>query len=215
MPDPARAARAWALLGGGFVVFLLGLWGFTRLLFGGGEAVTSYATGPTGPNGAGGASFAPPPPEGSVTETFPIAALGTRLELKVVALGDHPGVCHAEGLLISADVRSVYHHGCDDAEEIDRAYFLVELTNLTDSRVPLELDRFTVVDVDGSSHETLPVPPVGAPTSRFFPPSLTLGPGTGVKRWVTIDGTDGARPERLVYLDGEETLTVRFRGDWV
>lgn len=207
--------RAWAILAGGALLFLLLLWGLTRLLSGGGDEATAPELGATGPTGMNAVPFAPLPPEGSVTETFPAAAGGTRLELKVIALGDDPDVCRAEALLIEGDERTAYHHGCAHQEDIDRVFFLVRLTNTTDQRVSVVLDRFLVVGADGELHETLPVPPVGVSSTRFFPQKATLGAGVALKRWVTIDGSDGERPARLVYEDGPETLVVRFRGRWV
>ncbi len=214
-PARAKAARAWGVLAGGALLFLLLLWGATRLLSGGGDETTPPELGATGPTGAGAVPFAPLPPEGSVAVAFPSAAEGTRLELKVIALGDDPDVCRAEALLIRGDERTAYHHGCAHDEDIDRAFFLVRLTNTTDRRIPVALDRFTVVGADGETHGALPVPPLGVSSSRFFPQTATLGAGVALTRWVTIDGSDGERPVRLVYQDGPETLTVRFKGRWV
>lgn len=214
LPSRSRAIRAWAILGAGGVAFLLLLWGLTRLLSGGGDEGTSPTLEAAGPTGGEAVPFAPLPPEGSVTASFPTAAEGARLELKVLALGDDPDVCRAEALLIEGDERSVYHHGCAHAEDIDRAFFLVRLTNATDQRASVALDRFVVVGADGERHDTLPVPPVGVSSTRFFPQTATLGPGASLTRWVTIDGSDGERPDRLTYEDGPETLMVRFEGRW-
>ncbi|GBC86083.1 hypothetical protein HRbin12_00065 [bacterium HR12] len=213
-PDQTRAVRAWAILGGGAIAFLL-LLRLASGLLRGGEGTMPAPSGPTGPTATGAAPFASPPPEGTVTATFPRAVFGTRLELKVVGLGDDPSVCVAEGIRVGDDVKSVYHHGCDDAEEIDRAYFLVRVTNTSAGRVPVGVDGFTVVDAAGEEHEALAAPPVGAPATRFFPLELVLGPGASITRWVTIDGSDGDRPERLIYRDGPERLEIRFRGAWV
>ena len=59
------------------------------------------------------------------------------------------------------------------------------------------------------SGEALAVPPLGMSTTRFFPLQIVLGPGASIKRWVTIDGSDGVHPERLRYADGPETLIER------
>ena len=202
------------MLGGGALAVLLVLWAGSRLLHGGDGDGGVALTGPTAATGATGGAYASPPPPGSVSATFPGAALGTRLEVKVNALGDRPSVCTAEGLLIGGDLRTVYHHRCG-GEDLDRYYFLVEVTNVSDGRVPVSVEDFAVVDVGGEIHEPLPNPPPGAPATRFFPTSLTLGPGATLKRWVTIDGSDGDRPDRLIYADGPERFTIRFRGTWV
>ncbi len=201
------------MLGGGALAFLLLLWLGSRLLHGGDGGGGALLTGPTGPTGGSGAPYASPPPPGAVSATFPEPAAGTRLEVKVDALGDRPSACTAEGLLIGGDLRTVYHHRCG-GEDLDRYYFLVEVTNISTGRVPVSVEGFSVVDVGGELHEALPNPPPGAPATRFFPQALTLGPGATLKRWVTIDGSDGDRPDRLVYADGPERFTIRFRGTW-
>jgi len=45
-------------------------------------------------------------------------------------------------------------------------------------------------------------------------PIPTLAPEATRKRWVRIDGSDGDHPDRLVYADGPERFTIRFRGTW-
>lgn len=212
-PDAGRAVRAWATLGAGALALLLLLWLGSRLLHGGDGNGGGPPTAPTGPTGASGAPYASPPPPGSVSATFPRPALGTRLEVKVDALGDRPSVCTAEGLLIGGDLRTVYHHRCG-GEDFDRYYFLVEVTNRSGGRVPVTVEGFTVIDAGSETHEALPNPPPGAPATRFFPRSLTLGPGATLRRWVTIDGSDAGRPDRLVYTDGPERFIIRFRGTW-
>jgi hypothetical protein len=194
---------------------LLVLWVGAKVLGGGDDGSALTATGSTGPTGTGAAPFADPPPKGLVSGVFPQGAAGTRLVLKVLALGDNPEICHAESLRVRGDIRSVYHHGCKADEDIDRAFFLVRLTNVTDSRVPVSIDRFLVVGVDGTEHEALPTPPLGMSATRFYPLDTVLGPGASIKRWLTIDGSDEVHPERLRYADGPEMLIERFPDAWV
>ncbi len=216
VPDRGRAIRAWGLLGAGVLGILLVLWIGTKLLGGGGDDGSAITpTGVTGATGTGAAPFADPPPPGSVSAVFPQGVAGTRLVLKVLALGDNPEICHAESVRIGGDVRTVYHHGCNSGEAIDRAFFLVRLTNVTDSRVPVTLEGFLVTGADGAEHEALAAPPLGMSTTRFYPLETVLGPGVSIKRWLTIDGSDSVHPERLRYADGPETLTERFPNAWV
>jgi hypothetical protein len=184
-------------------------------LFGGGGEETA----PPGVSGATGVTgavdeFAPPAPAGSRSATFPIAVAGTRLEVKVIALGDHPDACTAEGLLLQGDVRTVYHHLCRGVDGGDRYFFAVRLTNRTDAIVPVRLDAFAVADGSGEPRTPFAAPPLGSAEERFFPVSTELGPGASLKRWLTVDGKDGFTPLALTYHDGKETLTVRFQGDW-
>jgi hypothetical protein len=216
IPSRSGAIRAWVLFGVGALGFLILLWVGTKLLGGGGEDDSLVPlTGPTGPSGTGSVDFAEPPPAGSVPAVFPGGATGTRLVLKVIALGDNPYVCVAESIRIRGEVRSAYHHGCSDEEDIDRLYFLVRVTNRTDTRVPVTIDGFLVRGADDVDHEAIGTPPLGAASTRFFPLTTTLGPRVSLKRWVTVDGSDGIRPERLIYADGPETLIVRFPDAWV
>lgn len=214
-PSRSGAIRAWVLLGAGALGFLIVLWVGTKLLGGGDDGPPASFTGPTGPSGTGPVDFAEPPPEGTVAAVFPGGATGTRLDLKVIALGDNPYVCVAESVRIRDEIRSVYHHGCSNEEGLDRLYFLVRVTNTTGNRVPVTIDGFLVRGVDGADREALGTPPLGSASSRFFPITTTLGPGVSLKRWVTVDGSDGVRPERLIYADGPETLIVRFPDAWV
>lgn len=200
---------------GAAVIGLLVLWRVASAVLGGGEdASPPLATGTSGPSGTPPGGEAPPAPPGARSEIFPTPVLGTRLELRVIALGDHPERCTAESLQLGGDLRTVYHHRCAGEPELDRYYFLVQLTNVTDARVTAELDRFAILTADGREIPALASIPPGANTARFFPPSAGIVTDGRLKRWVTVDGTQGFRPAALTYADGEESLTVRFEGDW-
>lgn len=227
-PPPARAAqgkkaqdrsgaiRAWTLLGLGALGFLVVLWLGTKLLGGGeGDRSLTASSGSTGVTGAGVVDFADPPPPGTVSAVFPEGAEGTRLRMQIVGVGPTPRVCTPEFIHVDGDVRAIYHHRCGDDEDFDRLYLLVRMTNTTDLRVSVTLDGFRVDDTDGTEHEPLATPPPETSANRFYPADTILGPGVEMSRWVTIDGSGGVRPERLVYADGEETLVVRVPNAWV
>jgi len=198
------------------VIGLLVVWRVASALLGGAEdASLPVASGTSGPSDAPPGGDAPPAPPGALAETFPTAVLGTRLELRVIALGDHPDRCSAESLRLGGDVRTVFHHRCAGEPDLDRYYFLVQLTNLTDARVTVELDRFSIAAPGDQEREALGSIPPEANMARFFPPSTGIVASGRLKRWVTVDGTDGFLPTALTYADGEESLTVHFEGDWV
>jgi hypothetical protein len=192
------------------------LWLGTKLLGGGGDdGVLTGGTGSTGPTGAEVVDFAEPPPAGTVSVVFPEGADGTRLLVEIVGVGPTPRVCTPEFIRVGNDAKAIYHHECGDDEGFDRLYLLVRMTNTTDLRVPIALDGFRVKDTRGKEHEPLANPPLRTSANRFYPTETTLGPGVVMSRWVTIDGSGGIRPERLIYADGEETLIVRIPDDWV
>jgi hypothetical protein len=179
-----------------------------------GEPQAPAATGPA-PTGTLGTGDAPPPPAGSRSSSFPIAVDGTRLQLKVIALGDHPAECAAESLEVGTVVRTVYHHRCASEDPGDRYFFLVQVTNLADARVYVSLDNFSIATSSGSSRAPSANPPLGSNSTRFLPASRAIAAEQVLKGWITVDGTDGFIPVGLTYSDGEEILTVAFDGTWV
>jgi hypothetical protein len=64
-----------------------------------------------------------------VAATFPASVDGTRLELKVIALGAHQPECVAQGLRTGSKTLTVSHHRCVREPGLDRCFFLVRLTN--------------------------------------------------------------------------------------
>ncbi len=203
------------MLVGVAVIGLLLVWRIGSSLLGGEGSETLPGPGATGPTGGFAGGEAPPAPPGSRSASFPAPVAGTRLELRVIALGDHPDRCTAESVQIGGDVRTVYHHRCTDEPELDRYYFLVQLTNLTDQRVTAELDRFSVAPSSGQARPALDTPPPDSNPARFFPPSQGIVTDGSLKRWITVEGTDGFVPAQLTYEDGAESLTVRFPDAWV
>jgi hypothetical protein len=169
----------------------------------------------TGPTGSLGSGDAPPAPAGSEAAGFPTAVKGTRLELKVIALGAHPPECTAQNLRTDGRSLTVYHHRCVQEEGLDRYFFLVRLTNHSEGRVYVNLDGFAVEAAKGKPRTAFATPPVGSPSTRFIAPTRAVAANQSVKGWVTIDGTDGFAPLALVYADGAEILEVRFQGSWL
>lgn len=216
-PDRSRALRAWVVLGAGAVAFLVVLWLGTKLIGGGGDDDVAIlgGTAPTGATGSTTTDFAEPPPPGTVSVEYPRGAAGTRLHFQIVGVGRTPSRCTPESVRIGEKVRGVYHHSCGDEQGLDRYYFLVRMTNTTQLRVPVTLDGFLVEGADGKDRPPLPTPPLGTSADRFYPASTTLGPRVSMTRWVTIDGSGGVRPERLIYADGPETLIIRIPSTWV
>jgi hypothetical protein len=207
------SARTGLLVAGGLIGFLIVLRLGASLLSGDPQAVT--ATGGTGPTGIVGSGDAPPPPPGSRSSNFPTAVDGTRLQLKVIALGDDPAECAAESLEVGNVIRTVYHHRCSSEDPTDRYFFLVQVTNLADARVYVSLENLSISTSTGSSRVALATPPLGSDSTRFLPESRAIAAEQVLKGWITVDGTDGFIPAGLSYADGEEALIVAFDGTWV
>jgi hypothetical protein len=199
----------------GAILGLLLVWRAIPALLGGGAdpgtPEDSPTTSSTGPILAG---EAPPAPAGARSAAFPAVLDGTRLQLKVITLGDDPRRCRAELLDAGDGPRAVFHHDCVQEDGLDRYFFFVRLVNLTDLRVTVELDRFGV-QAPGGVRVPLDSTPAWSSSEKFFPPSDGIVPGGSLKGWITVDGTDGFRPMGLTYADGEERLTVEFDGRWV
>ena len=210
----APVRRTWLLVVGAILGLLL-VWRVIPALLGGaaesGTPDASPSTSSTGPILAG---EAPPAPPGTESASFPAAVGGTRLEAKVITLGDDPRRCRAELLNTGNDERAVFHHRCGQEGGLDRYFFLVRLVNLTEGRVTVELDRFEV-GTPGGAQVALDTIPEWSSSAKFFPPSDAIVPGGSLKGWITVDGTDGFVPKSLTYADGEERLTVEFDGRWV
>jgi hypothetical protein len=210
----APVRRTWLLVIGA-VLGLVVLWRVIPAVLGGGaDPATPDASPSTSSTGPILAGEAPPAPAGARSARFPKVVEGTRLEVKVVSLGDDPSRCRAELLDVGTDERAVFHHRCGDEGGLDRYFFLVRLENVTDGRVTVELDRFEVVGPGGARVALDSVPGWSSPV-RFFPPSDAIVPGDSLKGWVTVDGTDGFLPQSLTYADGKERLRVEFGGRWV
>jgi hypothetical protein len=183
----------------------------------GGDAPQAQARPPltvTGPSGSPGTGDTPPAPAGTLTATFPSSVDGTRLELKVIALGAHPPECVAQGLRTGSKTLTVFRHRCVQ-EPGTTATFLLRLTNHSKGRVYMNLDGFTIEPADGKPRPAFPTLPVGSPSTRFIADTRAVAAHQGITGWIPIDGTDGFRPAALVYTDGEEVLRVRFQGDWL
>jgi hypothetical protein len=205
--------RTWLLVGGAILALLL-IWRAVPALLGGANDTSQPRDSRTSSTGPILAGEAPPAPPGARSAAFPAVLDGTRLQLKVITLGDDPRRCRAELLEIRNDRRAVFHHRCVQEDRLDRYFFFVRLVNLTDGRVTVELDRF---EVGSSSDARVPLDsiPGWSSSEEFFPPSDGIVPGGSLKGWITVDGTDGFRPKSLSYADGEERLTVEFDGRWV
>jgi hypothetical protein len=166
---------------------------------GGPTAAGPTATGSNGGGSTGAGSDA------TVAARFPRPAVGERLELRVLSLGDDPQRCEAVGLQLGDEVRTVYHHECAGRPD-DISFFLIRMTGRDDQPVTVALDRFELVTEDGETLEPLEL----ADVNKRFPDEVALGPDVSRKGWVLFK-LEG-HPNSLKYQD--ELLVVRFPGSW-
>lgn len=182
-------------------------------LFSGGDGIDAGSDGPTStPSGqaGGGGPFA------TVSADFPGAAVGP-VDLKVVALGDHPDRCTAAGLVIGGDVRTVYHHDCDANGSPERPtayFFFVSITNHRAAPETVTLGELELRTADGRSLHPFSADAVGFTASRYFPSALTIASDATAKGWVAFDGQPAATPESLAWVTDRGSLIVRFDGTW-
>ena len=144
----------------------------------------------------------------SVASSFARPAIGERLELRVLSLGDDPSRCEAVSLRVGGEVRTAYHHGCA-GRDADLAFFLVRLTGLAADPLTVDLDGFELVTKDGRRLTPLDLKDL----ARRFPVEMALGPDVSRKGWVVFD--DPGVPLSLRYADADQELAVRFRGTWL
>jgi hypothetical protein len=217
-PPPRRAAArrasptARAPKGGGrWILVAVGLigvlvaWRVVSAVVGGDEEL---------PSGTAPRTTATPT---EVAADFPLPAIGTRLELKILGLGDDPKRCTAVGLQVGDDQRTVYHHLCGRGaeEESDVYFFLVRIVNHSPTAQPIALRNLEITTEGGETRPALDVESAGATRAHYFPERVELGPDSRVKAFVAFDGSPGFTPARLTYADGTQALVVHLRGTWV
>ena len=144
----------------------------------------------------------------AVAASFAQPAIGDRLELRVLSLGDDPSLCEAVSLRLDGEVRTAYHHDCV-RRDAGLAFFLVRLTGLAADPVTVDLDGFELVTKDGRRLTPLDLKDL----ARRFPAEIALGPDVSRKGWVVFD--DPGVPLSLRYADADQELAVRFRGTWL
>jgi hypothetical protein len=147
-------------------------------------------------------------PDASVVAGFAQPAVGERLQLRVISLGDDPNRCRAASLRVSGEVKTAYHHRCE-GRDAELAFFLVRLTGLAEEPVTVRLDGFELVTRGGRALEPVELDDV----NKRFPEETALGRDVGRKGWVVFE-LSGV-PASVRYADGDQVLAVRFPGTWL
>jgi hypothetical protein len=150
----------------------------------------------------------PSEPTSSVSSRFARPAVGARVQLRVLSLGDDPSRCEAVSLRVEDEVRTAYHHRCE-GHDGDLAFFLLRLTGMSKDPVMVRLDGFELITADGRALAARNPQDV----SKRFPEEIALGLGASRKGWVVFDLR--GEPVGLRYTDGDQALTVRFPGTWL
>jgi len=201
---------------GGLLGVLL-VWRVASALFGGGEpGLPSGGGTPASPTPTDDGGNGVPASTVEVAEDFPLPAIGTRLEFKILGLGDDPKRCEAVGLLVGDDQRTAYHHLCGDAEAgTDVYFFLVRIVNHSDAAQPIALASFEMTADGGDTLPALDVETANATREHYFPERIELGPDSRIKKFVAFDGSPPFTPARLTYVDGTQALVIHLRGTWI
>ncbi|HZD18360.1 MAG TPA: hypothetical protein VE669_09495 [Actinomycetota bacterium] len=152
-----------------------------------------------------------------VAADFPLPALGTRLEFKILGLGDHPQRCTAVGFVVGGDQRTVYHHLCgkDADARSDVYFFLVRIVNHSGLARPIARANLEIATQQGRTLPALDVESANATRAHYFPEGVELGPDSRLKAFVAFDASPAFTPARLLYADGTQALVIHLRGTWV
>lgn len=203
---------------GAVLIGALVAWRVVSAVVGGGEPELPSGTAATDtptPTGDGGTGV--PASTTEVAADFPLPALGTRLEFKILGLGDKPQRCEAVGFIVGDDQRTVYHHLCgkDVERGTDVYFFLVRVVNHSGTPQPIALGNFEIATTEGRTLRALDVEAADATREHYFPERVDLGPDSRIKRFVAFDGSPAFTPARLTYADGAQALVIHLRGTWV
>lgn len=213
--QPTKSSR-WILVAVG-VIGALVAWRVISAVVGGEPELPSGAVGTASPSPTEGGDSGVPASTAEVAADFPLPALGTRLEFKILGLGDDPQRCTAVGFVVGDDQRTVYHHLCGKDVEAgsDVYFFLVRLVNHSDSAQPIALANFEIATKEGATLPALDVESANATREHYFPEHIDLGSDSRIKAFVAFDGSPAFTPARLTYVDGTQALVVHLRGTWV
>lgn len=159
-----------------------------------------------------------PEPRAEVVAAFPRSARGERLRLTVEEVTSKdvrkvdPCTYHLFG------EASIYADQCAELTEASgkQLYiFQVVLRNDSESSVEFDVEHFLLVDADGSSVDPVDVRSDFDYPPWLFPPSGLIPPAATRSAYLAFDGRlEGLVARSLSYVDGEQTLTVTFAGDY-
>jgi hypothetical protein len=111
--------------------------------------------------------------------------------------------------------RGAFESDCRSWEQSghDVLFFLVRFENRSDRAVSLRLPNFVLSSRDGRSFAPINVRSEAEYPTSFLPPRFQLPPGARWRGFVTFDGhVIGMVPDRLSYVDGNQTLIQLFKG---
>ena len=206
------------IVAGAVLIGALVAWRVVSAVVGGGEPELPSGAAFTGtPTPTDDGETGVPASTAEIAADFPLPALGTRLEFKILGLGDKPQRCKAVGFIVGDDQRTVYHHLCgkDVDPGTDVYFFLVRIVNHSDAAQPIALSNFEIGTTEGATLQALDVETADAAREHYFPEHVDLGPDSRIKRFVAFDGSPAFTPARLTYVDGTQALVIHLRGTWV
>jgi hypothetical protein len=199
------------------------IWGvIASLLF-----LVAFVVGLTDPNGSTRSAVTAQPSTASVTsspekntmvpevkETFPGRVVGERLTLQVRSLGVVSDC--SEGQFRRLGFRTAYIFSCSDVagSQYDPYLFYLELRNRTQRAVGVSLARIVLTTRNGDSQGPVNVRRDADKPEAFLAAHALIPPRGSVRGWVAFDGQIGFVPDRLVYIDAGQSLTIEFAGGY-
>jgi hypothetical protein len=158
-----------------------------------------------------------PRPDAQVSEPFndPLSwAEGERLSFADFWLPNHSNDCRTHTFRYHGKTHGAFRSDCASWEpEYDILLFSVGLQNTTARPVRFNLRHFVLVTRDFRSFGPVNVRSHAEFPPNFLPERTIIAPRSVLRGYLTFDGrVSGVVPDRLSYVDGDQTLTQTFEG---
>jgi hypothetical protein len=144
------------------------------------------------------------------------SAIGRRLVLDVKAFSNSVTGCTSHRLVRFGVPATAYLTDCTNAagSSKDPIYMYVLLKNRSSSSVTVKLQSFVATKRSGGSQSPIDVRGDANKPEAFIQPFQLVPPHAKVEGFLVFDGRIRFVPKGLSYVDGKQTLTVRFDGQW-
>ncbi|MEX2203819.1 MAG: hypothetical protein WD965_07000 [Actinomycetota bacterium] len=141
---------------------------------------------------------------------------GERLWLTVVDFPREVSGCTVHAYTVEQETLGAYESDCQswESDGYDVLLFYVGLRNPTNRPVRFNLRNFVVTARDSRTFGPVNVRSQAEFPPNFLPETGKLPPKSNLVGYLTFDGrVTGMVPERLSYLDGQQTLSIVFEGN--
>jgi hypothetical protein len=130
----------------------------------------------------------------------------------------HVASCLTHAFANGGQLSAAYESDCLDWQRsgFDIYLYYVVLANRTGRSLPFSLrgtlHGFLVVSRSGQTFAPVNVRERADTPPAFLPESGTIAPHASLRGWLTFDGRLDFIPLRISYVDGNQTLTIKFPG---